>query len=124
MTFKVIVAGSREFADYGLLKARCDAMLCNKSDIEIVSGGARGPDSLGEKYAKENGLKLKLFPADWNKLGKAAGHYRNAEMANYADALICFWDGTSRGSLDMINKAKVNGLLVRIVRVPRKSQAR
>ena len=124
MTFKVIVAGSREFTDYDLLKAKCNAILHNKSDIEIVSGGARGPDSLGERYARENGLKLKLFPADWNSLGKAAGHYRNTEMAAYADALICFWDGTSRGSLDMINKAKVNGLLVRVVRVPRKSQAR
>ena len=115
MEFKVIIAETRTFSDYHLLKDKCDAILQNITDIEIVSGCARGADSLGEKYAKENGLKLKLFPANWNKFGKLAGPYRNADMANYADALICFLVGKSRGSSDMIERAKNKKLLVRVI---------
>jgi hypothetical protein len=116
MAFKVIIAGTRTFSNYDLLKEKCNAILQNKNDIEVVSGCARGADSLGEKYAKEKGFKLKLFPANWDKFGKLAGPYRNSEMANYADALICFWDGKSSGSKDMVDKAKNKNLKVRVVR--------
>ena len=66
---KVIVAGTRYFTNYGLMCKKLDTLLCNLKDIEIVSGTARGADSLGEKYAKEHNLFLKQFPADWNKYG-------------------------------------------------------
>jgi len=81
---------------------------CSKdfNDIEIVSGRARGIDILGERYAKENNLKLKLFPADWDQYGKRAGYLRNKQMAEYADALILIWDGKSRGSQMMLELAK------------------
>jgi hypothetical protein len=117
--FKVIVAGSRDFNDYELLKLKLDALLQNKIDnqdsVQIVSGGARGADSLGEQYAKEKSLDLKIFPADWDSYGKSAGFKRNSEMAQYADALVAFWDGKSKGTEHMINLAKRNGLHVRIV---------
>lgn len=117
---KVIIAGGREFKDYRLLKGCCDYYLSNKFlegvEIEIVSGRARGADLLGEKYAKEKGLNITKFPANWNKLGLAAGHIRNGEMADYADILIAFWDGESTGTKNMIEQARANGLLVRIVR--------
>ena len=113
--FKVIVAGGRDFADYDLLKSKLDNLLVNRNPVEIVSGTARGADKLGEFYAKRSQLALALFPADWDLYGKSAGFKRNAQMADYADALVAFWDGKSRGTMHMINLAKSAGLQVRVV---------
>ena len=84
-------------------------------DIIIISGTARGADTLGEQYAREWGFKLQQFPADWKSCGKTAGIIRNVQMADNADALIAFWDGKSRGTAHMINTAKKKRLPVRIV---------
>jgi hypothetical protein len=113
--FKVIVAGGRDFADYDLLKSKLDNLLVNRDPVEIVSGTARGADKLGEFYAKRSQLAVALFPADWDLYGKSAGYKRNAQMADYADALVAFWDGKSRGTMHMINLAKSAGLQVRVV---------
>lgn len=109
---KVIIAGGRYFEDYTELCQYCDKVLQNQINIEIVSGGARGADTLGEKYAKERNYRLKLFPAAWSKFGRSAGVIRNAEMAKYATILIAFWDGKSRGTRSMINLAEKEGLKV------------
>lgn len=117
--FKVIIAGGRDFNDYNLLKTKVDRILFNKKlthKICILSGKARGADSLGERYAKENSLEILEFPADWETFGKRAGVKRNAEMANEADALIAFWDGVSQGTKHMIDIATKKGLLVRTIR--------
>lgn len=117
--FRVIIAGSRDFADYELLKEKCDKILLNKladSAVEIVSGGARGADALGERYARERNLAVKIFKADWDTHGKKAGFLRNAEMANYAEALIAFDKGSS-GTGHMVKLAKQKGLLVRHIKV-------
>ncbi len=89
--------------------------LSNSKDIEVISGTASGADTLGERYAKENGYKLTRFPADWNKHGKKAGYIRNCEMADYAEALIAFWDGESKGTKNMIEIAKSKGIKIKIV---------
>jgi len=111
---RVIIAGGRNYSDYVELCNICDAVLEGTSDIEIVSGTAKGTDSLGERYSLERGHGLKKFPADWNKHGKSAGYIRNKQMAEYADGLIAFWDGESKGTLHMINLAKERSLKVRI----------
>lgn len=111
---KVIIAGGRDFTDYHLLSKVCDFMLQNHSDIEIVSGCANGADKLGEKYAKEKGYSIKKFPADWEKFGRSAGFLRNDQMAQYADALIAFWDKKSKGTNHMINLAKKNKLKIKV----------
>lgn len=111
---KVIIAGGRDFNDYDLLKLKCDTILKNQTNIEIVSGTARGADKLGEKYSQEKGYRVKLFPADWN-LGKKAGYIRNEQMAQYADSLIAFWDGQSKGTKHMIDLAKKYNLNVRVI---------
>jgi hypothetical protein len=115
--FKVVVAGSRDFTDYTLLKRRLDEALRNKvsEGITVVSGAARGADKLGEMYAKERGYEIDSHPADWEQYGKRAGYIRNEEMAKSADALVAFWDGKSRGTQHMINLAKKHGLLVLVV---------
>jgi len=107
---KIIVAGSRNFNDYDLLKEKLDFLIKGRKETEIVSGTAKGADFLGEKYAKERSLVVKRFPADWDKYGKRAGYVRNEEMAKYADACVCFWDGSSRGTEHMINLAKKHNL--------------
>jgi len=114
---RVIIAGSRDFNNYELLYNKCENILYNIKSVEIVSGGAKGADSLGEKYAKEKGYKIKQFNADWNSLGKSAGYIRNKEMAEYADALIAFWDGESKGTKHMINLANKNKLKIRVIYV-------
>ena len=112
---KVIIAGGRDFNNYELLREKCDIILSNQQELVIVSGRVSGADSLGERYAKEKGYEMELFPADWKKYGKSAGYVRNSEMAEVAESLIAFWDGKSRGTKNMIDIAKNKGLKVRIV---------
>lgn len=100
---KVIIAGGREFNNYELLKKKCDKILINQNEIEIVSGTARGADKLGERYATEKNYSLKKFPANWDLYKKSAGYKRNEEMAQYADALIAFWNQKSKGTKHMKN---------------------
>ena len=103
--FYLLVAGTRTFEDYNFLKEKLDHLLINQKDqtIHIVSGGARGADALAEKYAKEKGYKLHIFPADWDRYGKYAGPKRNRQMhefiAQYEHrGCVCFWDGKSKGT--------------------------
>lgn len=117
---KVIIAGTRDFDNYELLKQKMDKILAarvrNNEEIIIVSGTARGADKLGEKYARERGYTIKRFPADWDKNGKRAGYIRNEEMAKYADACVCFWDEASRGTKHMIDLATRYKLALRVIK--------
>lgn len=107
---RVIIAGSRFITNYDLV---VDAVKESGFNItEVVCGAANGVDSLGERYAKENNIKLSYFYADWKGLGRAAGPKRNEQMGNYGEALIAVWDGESRGTKHMINYAKKKKLLV------------
>jgi len=117
-TFKVIIAGSRGFSNYKLLKEQCNKYLREKRktcNIVVVSGHARGADTLGEKYAKEEGFDLEIYPAQWDKYGKSAGFRRNEQMGNIADALIAFWDGKSHGTKHMIDIMNEKNLQVKVV---------
>lgn len=118
MKFKVIIAGGRDFNDYLMMEAALDYALSKKIkdgyDIEIVSGDARGADSLGVQYANKRGFAVKHFPAEWDKFGKSAGYKRNAQMADYADALYAFWDGQSKGTAHMIVLARQKRLQVHV----------
>ncbi len=116
--FRVIIAGTRSFNDYELLRDSCNNLLSEKQrthTVVVISGTARGADQMGERYAKERGFQLRRFPADWEQYGKSAGHIRNAKMADNADALIAFWDGESKGTKNMINNARRKGLAVRVI---------
>lgn len=114
--FRVIIAGGRDFQDYALLQRTVDVFLEDiDDDISIVSGKAKGADSLGERYANERGYTVRAYPADWQQHGKAAGFIRNREMAQNADALIAFWNGQSRGTEHMIKTAHQHSLMVHVV---------
>lgn len=114
---KVIVAGCRNFFDYSFLSKKLDNILCKVEDLEIVCGGAQGVDSLGKQWAESKGYKVKMFPANWNGLGRSAGPIRNRQMAEYATHCICFWDYKSKGTMDMIERAKLLKLPLRIISI-------
>lgn len=103
---KLIIAGKRDFYDYEKLKVEVDKLRKVIKIDEIVSGRASGADKLGERYAREHNIPVKAFPANWEVYGRAAGPIRNKKMALYADALIAFWDGESRGTKNMILQMK------------------
>lgn len=99
---RVAVIGSRGFNDYEKVKETL-----SKINITLlVSGGAKGADLLGERYAKENNIETKIFIPDWDKHGKKAGFLRNTDIIENAELVVAFWDGTSKGTLDSINKTK------------------
>jgi len=101
---KVIIAGSRTCNDYNILE---EAIKNSGFTINtVISGCARGADKLGERWAKNNGIVIMKYPANWNKNGKKAGYLRNIEMAKVSNALIILWDGKSPGSKHMIEIAK------------------
>ena len=98
---KVIIAGSRTFKNYDLIEQTMSELGLDVD--EVVCGGARGADRLGEQWAKNHNIPVTYFPAKWNIFGKWAGFKRNEEMADYADYLVAFWDKKSRGTQHMIN---------------------
>ena len=117
--FKLIVAGGRDYMDYEHLSRVLFAMADNEfADIKvsIVSGMAKGADALGVRFAREYGIKLYEFPADWNTHGKSAGFRRNQEMARFADGLLAFWDEASRGTAHMIDCMRFTKKPVHVVR--------
>lgn len=113
---KVIVAGSRTITDKGFI-AECmfEWFYASGGDIEFVTGGARGVDTIAEQQAVNAGVKCTVFPAEWGKYGKRAGYLRNAAMADYADGLLAIWDGKSKGTKHMIDLAEKEGLEVEVV---------
>ena len=112
---KVIIAGGRDYHNYDtLLEAIKEAQF---PIATVVSGGAKGVDALGERYASEMNLQLNVYEADWETHGRAAGPIRNRKMAENAEALIALWDGQSRGTKNMIETAQKKGLLVYVKRI-------
>lgn len=110
---RVIIAGTRSLADREYV-----ARAMNRSGLIpscVVSGGCYGVDASGEKWAGENGVPCVRYPADWSRYGRSAGPRRNAVMADNADALVAVWDGKSRGTRDMIDRAIAKGLAVHIL---------
>jgi len=105
---KTIIAGSRDIIDYDFVKDVINS--CPWEITEVVSGGATGVDTLGEKWAGEKGIAVRKFPAEWDKWGRSAGPLRNTQMADYADALVLVWDGISQGSGHMLEIALKRGL--------------
>lgn len=100
---KVIIAGSRHIIDYEALKTLVEN---TGWDIEeVVSGGCRGVDVMGEQWAEERGIPVRTFAADWARYGREAGELRNREMASYADGLILLWDAKSPGASCMLRES-------------------
>lgn len=104
--FRLIVAGGRDFDDFKLLERTILSLANTTYDefaVSIVSGMARGADMLGHSFAVKHNVVCYPFRADWQAKGKGAGFARNAEMGDFADGLLAFWDSRSRGTQHMIS---------------------
>ena len=112
---RVAVVGSRFFTDYNYVKSSLDIVSEFKEITVIISGGHRGADTLGERYAKENGIEFVLFAADWNKYGKAAGPIRNKQIIEEGkpELVVAFKPG--KGTKTTINYAERNNIEVIIL---------
>jgi hypothetical protein len=126
---RVIIAGSRNITSIDIIRNTVKESGFEAEITEVVSGVAKGVDKLGERWAAENNIPVKQFPAEWKNLdlpivvvkqgryGKynaAAGAVRNEQMAEYADALIAIWDGKSSGTHNMIENANKHKLKVHV----------
>ena len=105
-----IIAGSRSITDYDVVRKAIEASGITPSTV--ISGTARGVDQLGERWAREHDIPILQMPANWKQFGKAAGYYRNVEMAQVAEALIAVHDGVSRGTQHMIDIAVAHHLKI------------
>lgn len=111
---KLAIVGSRTFNDEFLMAEYLTIFTTaygftdevNPPDVEVISGGAKGADSLGERFAKINRCPVTIFKPDWDKYGKSAGFIRNQQIVDTCDIVLAFWDGKSKGTQDTINKAK------------------
>lgn len=130
---RCIIAGGRDFDNYEFLKERRNRIFSNELPDIIFSGRCYDPkngkltfvtedgikvygaDGLGERYAKENYIKVYPYPADFKQYGKAGGPIRNRYMAERATHCIIFWDGKSKGSFDMQKAVKEFDLPTRII---------
>ena len=130
---KVAVIGSRGFTDYVVVKDYLDRLHAMKPISLIVSGGAGGADSLGERWSDENTIHKNILPAKWDDLshpdariktntwGKQydanAGHRRNKDIVNAADVILAFWDGKSPGTKNGIQYAQSIKKSIKIIGV-------
>lgn len=101
---KVGVIGSRTITDYNLIKNKLDILNEHYKITKIVSGGAKGVDSYGKKYANDNGLPITEYLPDWNKYNKAAGFIRNQDIVKDSNIVIAFIENGSKGTMDSINQ--------------------
>lgn len=111
---KLAIVGGRDFNNYdklqevvGMITGCIDVLFADQYKPMIISGGAKGADSLAEDLAIDYEWPYKEFPADWDKYGKSAGFRRNQQIVDACDVVLAFWDGKSKGTRDTINKAKV-----------------
>ena len=112
----VLVCGSRFYSDY----ARVYQYLKSLEWVsQVVAGGCRGADALAVRAAKACGYPFREFPADWRKFGKAAGPIRNQRMLDEGkpDLVLAFHENPdeSKGTKDMIRRARRQGIPVRLI---------
>jgi len=107
-SIKIGVVGGRDFNNPNIFKYHLENLIDKYKDKEIilVSGGAKGADTLAEKYAKHFGLTIIVIPAMWDKYGKKAGIMRNKDIWRVADVGIAFWDLKSPGTKNSIEECK------------------
>jgi hypothetical protein len=125
---KLAIVGYRDYNDYDDFKKYMLDFIKDKKISEIVSGGAPGTDTMAEKYATENKIPLKVFPANCSKYGKSAGkrlhhansvscHLSNEQIVNYSDIGIAFLSPLSKRTINTINLFAKHKKFCRIVKI-------
>ena len=77
---------------------------------EIVSGGAKGVDTCAREFALANGITLTEFKPEYNRYGRCAPLKRNITILEYADVVLAFWDGKSRGTKFVMDACRERGI--------------
>lgn len=103
---KIAIIGSRTFNDYSFLKNKIDEIILNEKEVIVISGGAKGADTLAKNYAKEKNFELIEFLPDWKKYKKAAGIIRNKLIIENCDIVVAFLIDNSKGTLNSLGVAK------------------
>lgn len=110
MKTKLAVIGSREGIDISAIPSYIEKILklenISKTDLVIVSGGARGADQAGESWARSEGIETLIFLAKWKELGKGAGYIRNVDIIKNSDIVLAVWNGDSRGTAHSLSLAR------------------
>lgn len=108
---RIAIVGSRDFPNLDQVREYIRTL---PSDTVVVSGGARGVDRTAEGEATKLGLTVLSIRPDWDKYGKRAGFLRNEDIVRFAEKLVAFWDGKSKGTKHSIDLAKGYGMVVEI----------
>ena len=117
---KIVVGGCRNFFDYSVVSYHLDALIKKHDPTDVIvflSGHCSGVDLLVEQYATEHAHSLMLFPAEWERYGRAAGPIRNKSMVENSDQVVAFWDGKSRGTASLIRYARKLGKPIAIIEI-------
>ena len=114
---KIMICGSRTINDESLISEKLNSALAEYPDMILISGGAKGVDSIGEAWAKSHNVQIQQYKPDWKRYGRGAGIVRNKIMVATADLVIIFWDGISNGTksvIDFFKELNKSYLLVEI----------
>jgi hypothetical protein len=116
-TIKIAIIGSRGITDKDFIFEKLSDIFKEKKPSEVISGGAKGPDTIGVLWAESLGIPTVVYKPDWERYGRGAGMRRNTTIVENCDHLIAFWDGESKGTQDSIYKAKKLGKNVLVIKV-------
>ncbi len=113
---RVAIVGSRDYPDLQAVWKFVERLAARRPDAIIISGGARGVDTTAATAGRMCGLEVIEHEPEWERLGRyLAPKARNSTIVNDCDVLVAFWDGTSTGTVDSIEKAKQRGIKVQII---------
>lgn len=109
---RVLVCGGRDFNEYESLEYFLDAFRAENDVSVVIHGAARGADSMAGEWAKSRGIPVIVFPADWNRHGRAAGPIRNKKMLDEGKPNLVISFPGGRGTANMMEQARAAGVPV------------
>lgn len=114
--YKVLVTGSRDWEDWAAIEEQLRRVQSLAEHVVIIHGDARGTDKMCQYKARQMGMEVLAVPAEWDRLGKRAGHVRNTQMLDLEpNEVVAFWLDRSRGTADCIRQAREAGIPVTII---------
>jgi len=120
--YRLAIVGSRKIEDYDWVESQI-LLHHNIDNISyVVSGGAKGVDTIADQFAKKYYLPMLTYKPDWKNDGKSAGYIRNKLIVDSCDCLIAFWDGKSNGTKHSISLAQKNNIPHLVILVSEENQ--